>query len=99
MKKFNKFFFSEDIKHEEEKLYAREDLVYNVTEDLLVYLEDYNISKEELAKRLGKSTIHITKLLNGTRGITLGTLSDICFVLGFKPIIILPVKENNLDKE
>ncbi len=80
-------FYSEgkEFSNAEEKAYAREDLVYNVTEDILLLLEDTNISKKELARRLGKSRSFVTQILSGTRNMTLGSLSDICFVLGIKP--------------
>jgi transcriptional regulator with XRE-family HTH domain len=80
----------------EEKAYAREELVYNVTEDLLVLLEDLDISKKELARRLGKSKSYVTQVLSGARNMTLGTLSDICFVLGFKPEVKLPVGDGSM---
>ncbi|MGL0931795.1 helix-turn-helix transcriptional regulator [Vibrio vulnificus] len=77
----------------EDRAFAREDLVYNVTEDLLVFLEDNDISKKELARRLGKSKSYITQVLSGSRNMTLGSFSDICFSLGFKPEIKIPVQE------
>ncbi len=77
----------------EEKAFCREELIYNVTEDLLVILEDMGVSKKTLANRLGKSRSYITQFLNGSRNMTLGSLSDICFALGFKPEIKLPVQE------
>lgn len=73
----------------EDRAYAREDLVYNVTEDILVALEDLNISKQELARKLGKSKSHVTQLLSGARNMTLGTLSDICFALELTPKVIV----------
>lgn len=76
----------------EERAYAREDLVFNVTEDLLVMLEELDVSKTELARRLGKSKSYITQVLSGSRNMTLGSFSDICFALGFKPEIKIPVK-------
>lgn len=82
----------------EEKAFAREDIVYNVTEDLLVILEDMNISKKELARRLGKSRSYVSQILSGSRNMTLGTLSDICFALGFKPEIKLPVQKEPENK-
>ena len=75
----------------EDRAFAREDLVYNVTEDLLVFLEDNNISKKELARRLGKSKSYVTQVLSGSRNMTLGSFSDICFSLGFKPEIKIPL--------
>lgn len=88
-------FYPEDKKfsNAEEKAFAREELVYNVTEDLLVLLEDMEVSKKELASRLGKSKSYISQVLSGARNMTLGSLSDICYVLGVKPQIILPVAE------
>lgn len=75
----------------EERVFAREELVYNVTEDILVLLEDLHVSKKELARRLGKSRSYVTQILSGARNMTLGSLSDICFALGVKPKVVLPV--------
>ncbi len=90
-------FYSKDYKfsNEENKEYAREELVYNVTEDLLVIMEDMGVSKKDLADKLGKSRAYITQILSGTRNMTLGTFSDICFALEFKPKINLPVQEEH----
>ena len=77
----------------EDRMFAREELVYNVTEDLLVILEDLEINKKELARRLGKSRSYVTQILSGSRNMTLGSFSDICFALGFKPEINLPVQD------
>ncbi|MEW6999121.1 transcriptional regulator [Colwelliaceae bacterium BS250] len=77
----------------EERAFAREELVYNVTEDFLVILEDFEITKKELARRLGKSRSYVTQILSGSRNMTLGSFSDICFALGFKPEIKLPVQD------
>lgn len=87
-------FFSEDkeFSRAEERVYAREELVYNVTEDILVALEDLNVSKKELARRLGKSRSYITQILSGARNMTLGTLSDICFAMGVKPKVTIPIE-------
>ncbi|OCH42322.1 helix-turn-helix domain-containing protein [Aliivibrio fischeri] len=87
-------FYQKDtcFSNAEERADAREDLVFNVTEDLLVMLDELNISKADLAKRLGKSKSYITQMLSGSRNMTLGSFSDICFALGFKPEIKIPVK-------
>lgn len=75
----------------DERAFAREELVYNVTEDILILLEDLDINKKELARRLGKSRSYITQILSGARNMTLGSLSDICFAIGVKPKVSLPV--------
>lgn len=79
----------------ERKLVAREKLIYNLTEDLLVLLEDRGMSKAELAKALGKSRSYVTQLLSGSRNMTLGTLSDICYELNARPVInVIPESAN-----
>ncbi len=87
------FFLGDKIfSNTEERAYAREDFVYNVTEDILVALEDLDVSKKELARRLGKSRSYITQILSGSRNMTLGSLSDICYALGTKPRITIPIE-------
>ncbi|WP_230842091.1 helix-turn-helix domain-containing protein, partial [Vibrio harveyi] len=88
-------FYSKDthFSDADERAFAREELVYNVTEDLLVIMEDSDISKTELSRRLGKSKSYVSQILSGSRNMTLGSFSDICFALGFKPEVKLPVQE------
>ncbi|HDM8216519.1 TPA: helix-turn-helix transcriptional regulator [Vibrio campbellii] len=89
-------FYSKDthFSDADERAFAREELVYNVTEDLLVIMEDSGISKTELSRRLGKSKSYVSQILSGSRNMTLGSFSDICFALGFKPEVKLPVAES-----
>ncbi len=70
---------------ENAKLTAQESLILEVTEDIWRILEEKNMNKAELAQAMQKSKAHITQLLNGSRNMTLRTLSDICFALGVKP--------------
>ena len=78
---------SKKFSNADERAFAREELVYNVTEDVLLVLEDMEISKKELARRLGKSRSYVSQILSGARNMTLGSLSDICFALDVKPKI------------
>jgi transcriptional regulator with XRE-family HTH domain len=80
-------FFDREFTHEEERIDAREDLIYNVTEDILVLLDEISLSKNELATKMGKSKSFVTQVLKGSRNMTLGTLSDMCFALGATPKI------------
>lgn len=84
-------FFPADanISNAQARTEAREDFIYNVTEDLLVIMEDMDISKKELARRLSKSRSYVTQILSGSRNMTLGSLCDICFALGIEPQIKL----------
>jgi transcriptional regulator with XRE-family HTH domain len=92
-------FTTRDFSTNEERIFAREELVFNVTEDLLVIMEDLNITKAQLAKKLGKSKSFVTQVLSGSRNMTLGSFSDICFALGFKPTVKVPVEPARLDGE
>jgi len=74
---------SEDYK----KLYAAEELTFNVTEDLLIQMEDMEVSKSELAEKLGRTKAYVSQLLSGSRNMTLRTLSDICYALKIKPSV------------
>lgn len=79
----------------EERAFAREKLTYNVTEDILIALEDRGISKRVLAHRLGKSCSYVKQVLSGDRNMTLESLSDICFALDIEPKINLEIRANN----
>ena len=81
-----------DFSNAEERAFAREELIYNVTEDVLLAIEDLDISKKELARRLGKSRSFVTQILSGARNMTLNSLSDICFAIDRKPKISLTVE-------
>lgn len=71
------------------KICAREDLILDVTEDILIIMEEKGVSKAELSRQLGKSRSFVSQTLNGARNMTLRTLSDISFVLDIKPNIQL----------
>lgn len=68
--------------HAEGREMAYERLVFNTTEDILLAMEDTGFSQADLARKLGKSSAHVSQLLNGTRNMTLKTLSDITYALG-----------------
>ena len=95
-------FYSRDktFSTAEERAFAREELIYNVTEDLLVAMEDASISKADLARKLSKGRAFVSQILSGQRNMTLGTFSDICYAIGVDPQIQLrsPEKSNNSSK-
>jgi transcriptional regulator with XRE-family HTH domain len=66
------------------KLMAQGDLIMEVTETLCELLEREKVSRKELADRLGKSKGFVSQLLNGGRNLTLRTVADILYVLGYK---------------
>ena len=80
------------------KLMAQGDLIMEVTEMLCELLEKENVSRKELAERLGKSKGFVSQLLNGGRNLTLRTVADILHVLGYK-VAIKPFKEKEEQQE
>ena len=66
------------------KLLAQEELILEFTETICDLLEEENVSRKELANRLGKSKGFVSQLLNGGRNLTLRTVADILHVLEYK---------------
>lgn len=66
------------------KLVIQGELIMEVTETICELLEKEQISRKELAERLGKSKGFVSQLLNGGRNLTLRTVADILHVLGYK---------------
>jgi transcriptional regulator with XRE-family HTH domain len=66
---------------EDEIIFNREKVIFNVTEDLLLLMENRGVTKADLAKLLNKSKAHVSQVLSGGRNMTLGTLADIVLVL------------------
>lgn len=62
--------------------FAQERLIVAVAELICDQLNEQGKSKAELAAALGKSKSYVTQVLDGTRNMTLRTLSDIAFALG-----------------
>jgi len=71
-----------NLPHAEGREMAYERLIFNTTEDILLAMEDTGFSQADLARKLGKTSAHVSQLLNGTRNMTLKTLSDITYALG-----------------
>lgn len=86
----------ENQSREYQKLFAQRTLIHDVTEDILIAMSELNINKAQLANRLGKSKAFITQTLNGTRNMTLATLTDICFELNITPKVNIIPKEKRL---
>lgn len=82
-----------EASEETKKLFSREALILDVTEAIWEVMERRGLKKAQLAEALGKSKAYITQLLDGSRNMTLGTLSDVAFALGLR------VKINLCDKD
>src|SRR6185437_7254082 len=69
---------------ENRALYQQEELLLEVTELLASVMEDNNVSKAELARRIGKSKAFVTQCLCGSQNLTLRTLADLFLALGYR---------------
>lgn len=56
--------------------------VAELTEDICRRMEDQQVSRAELARRLGTSRAYVTKLLDGNANFTLATMVKIAMALG-----------------
>ncbi len=70
-----------------DRINENEKLIFDVTEMIEHLMEDKNISKSNLAELLGVSVSNISQMLNGTKNMTLRTVSDILFHLDERMLI------------
>jgi transcriptional regulator with XRE-family HTH domain len=66
------------------RIFEREALTLEVSELICELMDAEGVSKTDLAKMIGSSKSHISQLLNGSRNMTVHTLSDLAFALGHK---------------
>jgi len=59
------------------RIFQRERLIMEITQAIYAIMEDTDIGKSELARRLGKSAAFVSQVLDGDRNMTLRTVSDI----------------------
>lgn len=67
-----------------ERRRAQDELIFDVTEDLLIAMEDAGVTKAQLARMVNKSKSRISQMLSGEANMTLRTLASICFEIGTK---------------
>lgn len=69
------------------RLVAQEDLIEEAAELIAKTMQRENLSKAQLARRVGTSKAHITQLLAGTRNMTLRTLADLMYRMGKRVLL------------
>ena len=58
------------------------ELIMDVTEAICEIMETEGVSRQELARRIGRTKGFVSQLLNGSRNMTLRTLAEIALALG-----------------
>jgi transcriptional regulator with XRE-family HTH domain len=69
---------------ENARLLAQASLILDATERIAEIMEEKKVNRSMLAQRLGKTKAFVTQVLHGTRNITLRTLADFLFALGYE---------------
>jgi transcriptional regulator with XRE-family HTH domain len=64
--------------------FAEERLIVDVAEKIWDAMQAAGVSKKDIADRLGRSKPFITQLLSGSRNMTLRSLADIAYSLGYR---------------
>lgn len=66
-----------------------EELIRQTNEAIHAAMKRRNITKAELAKRMGKTPAYVTQILAENRNLTLRTIADIALALDLRPRVIL----------
>lgn len=66
------------------KLYFREDLIFEITEEICKVMEEKHVNKAELSRLAGVSKSNITQLLSGDQNMRLSTVADLLYALDSK---------------
>ncbi|MGA2935729.1 MAG: helix-turn-helix transcriptional regulator [Syntrophobacteraceae bacterium] len=74
---------------------AKGELIMAVTESICELLENENMTRKELADEIAKTKGFVSQLLNGSRNMTLSTLSEIAYALGYTPTISFEKSKTN----
>jgi len=64
------------------KLYAIEGLVADAAELVASLMKEQNLTKADLARRLGKSRAWVTQVLSGRANMTMRTFAELVYALG-----------------
>jgi len=63
------------------RLYQQERAIQEVTDLICLLMAEQDVSRAELARRIGKTKGYVTQLLDGRTNMTIRTISDVCLAL------------------
>ncbi|OGH60594.1 MAG: hypothetical protein A3G34_10705 [Candidatus Lindowbacteria bacterium RIFCSPLOWO2_12_FULL_62_27] len=67
---------------EEKRLFAQEVAILSALEEVCRVMETENVSRADMATKLGKSRAFVTQVLRGSNNITIRTLADFAWACG-----------------
>ncbi len=76
-----------ELAAEDITLFRQEELILEVTELLSRALQQNDVSKADLARKLGKTKSFVTQCLTGQQNLTLRTVADLFGALDLKPLV------------
>jgi len=92
--------FMGDAGEDYRRLFNQETFILEVTESICKYMNENNISRTELARRLDRTKGFVSQVLNGSRNVTLRTLADILWALGCEPRFqVVPIGLPRVDEK
>ena len=68
--------------NEETRAFASDSLLLNASHLVVTAMEGADISRAQLAERIGKSRSYVSQVLSGSRNMTLKTLADLLWACG-----------------
>jgi len=80
--KAEKWFAGQIEKYKDDLEFRTEGVILEFTEKIVAKMEEKNISRSALAKKLGVSKAFISKLLNGNPNLTIKSMMSIADALG-----------------
>lgn len=92
---FSSFDFMSDTDHKvntnisDYQRYLRRCLILTAVDSITIKMDNLNISRDELANKLGISLFSLDLLLNNSKPMTLEMISDICSILNIRPSLVL----------
>lgn len=79
----------DNMNPDERRAYLQEGLILDVTEQIWAALSEKGITRKDLAEALQTSSANVSQLLNGSRNMTLRTLSDIADAINCSVNVII----------
>jgi antitoxin component HigA of HigAB toxin-antitoxin module len=71
----------------DDPVYVAESMALDFSEQIAQLMEERQITRSDLAAKLGVSRAYITRVLNAPPNLTLRTISQLCLALGVRPRI------------
>jgi plasmid maintenance system antidote protein VapI len=88
-------WFSQQLEqHENDPVFLTERLILAINEKICRLMDEQNVGRAELARRLGVPRQFVTRMLNGTPNVTLLTLVKVATALGAQIEIQLSGKQS-----